>query len=213
MLAAVIAALAIGAPAAAGTIGVRIGVRIEEARDVRPDEIERLSAIFSEMIRASDRSGNTLSLRLQGAPTKIRLLAELLPSTPPKKIVLDIPRDATRWKESLLPIALDFFPPSLTSGTKTSTLSALVAPPRIEDERSPRWSYVALGVGVVAAASGAVLAVSSARANDRLNNDDLMPAEIDELRSAANSRGIAADVLIGTALVAVAAGVVMLVAQ
>src|SRR6185503_2169596 len=95
---AILAALALGAASAAGP---GMAVRIEEARDVRPDEVDRLSALFAEMIRASDRTVEVWSdrageavlvLKLEGAPTKIRLLAELVPSTPPKKLILDIPR-------------------------------------------------------------------------------------------------------------------------
>src|SRR6185503_16014954 len=95
----------------------------------------------AEMIRASDRTVEVWSdrageavlvLKLEGAPTKIRLLAELVPSTPPKKLILDIPREERGWKQALLPLALDFFPPASSSDgaqAMTSTASAIVHAP------------------------------------------------------------------------------------
>lgn len=213
MLGAVIAVLAL----ASGASGPGIAVRIEEARDVRPDEVERLSATFAELIRASDRTVEVwsdqaneavLTIKLDGAPTRIRLIAEL--SSPKKKLILDLPREERGWKQALLPLALDFFPPPPPAAqTAAANVAHTDSTPIASEPAGAPWPWIAIGAGAVSAGAGAVFGLASARAQDRLDHAELAPGEILELNDAASSRALAANVLFGAAIVAAGTGVVL----
>lgn len=201
---------------AIGASGPGIAVRIEEARDVRADEVERLQSTFAELIRASDRtvevwsdhaSEAVLTIKLAGAPTRIRLIAEL--SSPKKKLILDIPRDERGWKQALLPLALDFFPPPPAAApTLAVPAGADANAAAVVRDPSPPWAWIAIGGGAVCAGAGAVFGLASARARDRLDHDELAPREAMELNDAASSRALAANILFGAAIAAAGTGVI-----
>jgi hypothetical protein len=205
-----LAAIAIAAAA--------VSIHVEEARDVTPEETERLSRTLAEMIRASDRAvedggAEVLALALQGAPTKIRVLAELRPSSPEKKLILDVPRDERAWREALEPLVLDFFPPRSPPAAAAAEPPPPAAIEPLEENRFGPWPYVALGVSAVSAGTALAFGLASKHARDRIEHDALEPGELEALRDSANDRAFAANVLIAGAVAAATGAVVLWVLE
>jgi hypothetical protein len=208
VLAALLATLVLGAP--------NVSVKVDQARDVRPDEIERLMETFAGLIRASERNvevwaeqtaETVLALDLEGAPGKIRVTAELRPSNPKKKLILDIPRDERGWRESLAPLVLDYFPPPPPKlDTRPSATANLVAPV-IEEEKTSYFPYALVAGSLVAGGAATVFGAATLRNERRLERQELAPEEVDELSSAANTRALATNVLAGTAILAAGAAI------
>lgn len=201
MLGTLLAALVLAAP--------NVAVRVEEARDVRADEIDRLTGLVTELIRASDRNvevwaeqseQTVLALSLEGAPAKIRIIAELKPSEPKKKLILDVPRDDKTWRDALTPMVLDYFPPPPKKSAKSAPAAALTAPV-LDDSKPELVPWVAVGTSILAGSTGTLLLLSRANVRDRMNDGELAPDELTELQDDADERRLGGMLLIGTAVV------------
>jgi hypothetical protein len=173
-------------------------------------------------IRSRTSAEDVLLLKLQGAPTRIRILAELHPMDESKtrKLILDTSHAPSERERALLPLVEDFFARRsgsiaiASTSTRSSSPTAFglegIAPERQKPQTAESLSYVLMGAGSVLLGAGVVVGIRAQAARSRLQHEALTREEISELDDQTNQRAIAADVLVGAAIAGIVAGVVFL---
>jgi hypothetical protein len=163
-------------------------------------------------IRARMQCDTILLLKLQGGPTRIRVLAELHDARKTvERLSLDIPRAPSEMPAALAPLISEFFP---KRAVPPAQIAMPLTTPRPEASTNPAastiWPYLAIGAGLVAAGAGVVVGLGSRNVETRLDQESLTRAEIMELDNRAHQRALAADSLFGAAILGVAGGVLLI---
>lgn len=162
----------------------------------------------AEEVRQRTSASELVYLRVLGGPTKIRLIAERLQpglSHPPQTRTL--PRDQKSWASELGELATALYPEVLPAPAEEP---ALVALPPVAAPPSRAWvPLVPIGVGVVLAGVGVGFGLSSRSTRETLETTALPEEEYQAGLSKMRTHGLAANLLLGTAVIAAATGVVL----
>ncbi|MBK6683772.1 MAG: hypothetical protein IPG45_04810 [Deltaproteobacteria bacterium] len=162
----------------------------------------------ADEVRQRTGAAELVYLRVLGGPTKIRVIAERLqPGQPHPPITRTLPRDQPSWAQELAELATALYPEVLPAPPPEP---ALVALPPAPAPAANRWvPLVPIGVGVALAGVGVGFGLSSRSARDTLETTSLSDEEYQQGLSTMQTHGLVANLLLGTAVVAVAAGVVL----
>jgi hypothetical protein len=206
------------APALALLVATVQAVSVEDARGVSADDQAALVRALSEAVeRRAGPVEDSLKLRLLGVPTRIRVLAVREPGK--KTGEVDLPRAREKWAPVLDTLAATLFeprpPPLVEKKAEAPPRPSLVHDPvKSTDVPSDRVSYapwIVVGAGVVALAVGTGFGISSrgarSEALERPHSAEMNAA----LEDRAVGHGWAANILLGSGLVAIGTGVVLFV--
>lgn len=248
-------------------ITASVTVRVEDAPGVTPEETrlvsEALAAAIQERtgathaldlardypcdredrcleeIRARTGAEEVVLVKLLGALTKIRLLAEAvnLGSGSRRNAQADLPREQEGWKAPLAGVALILFPggiqqtisprakaapPPATAppaspetqrpqeGTTPAELVAQGPAPAAESDPTP-WIVLGTSIGVLA--GGTVLGILAQDARDSLESPEyltLSPGEVSSRTDLATNGGLGANILWGLGAIGLGTSVLML---
>lgn len=162
----------------------------------------------AEEVRQRTSAEELVYLRVLGGPTKIRLIAERLqPGQAHPPLTRTLPRDRTGWASELAELATTLYPEVLPAPPQDPGLVAI--PPAPAPQSNLLVPLVPIGVGVVLASVGVGFGLSSRSTRETLETTSLPDAEYQEGLSKMRTHGLAANLLLSTAVVAVAAGVVL----
>ena len=161
-----------------------------------------------EEVRQRTGASELVYLRVLGGPTKIRLIAERLqPGRAHPPLTRTLPRDQPSWAAELAELAAALYPEVLPPPPEDPALVAIPPPPAPE---SNAWvPLVPIGVGVAVAGVGVGFGLSSRSTRETLETTSLPEAEYQDGLSKMRTHGLVANVLLGTAVVAVATGLVL----
>jgi hypothetical protein len=167
-------------------------------------------------IRDRTRANDLVLVKVYGAPTKIRLIAERLElgAISGQRVELNVPRAREQWTPTLDEAALALFPKAPIAKREDDAARAATAPPPQEEERWPLWvPYAVLGTGALALAAGAAFGLSSSSARDRAETVELSDEEYARTIDRMRAHGLAANILFGTAAAGLGAGLALLIAR
>jgi hypothetical protein len=169
----------------------------------------------------AERSGaeDVVFVRMIGVPTRVRILVERQPQKTAAEA--DLPRSRDGWEPVLAGLAEALFPEAKPRSETVATVGPKPEPPRVKPEPAPAVEpesssllpWIAFGAGAVALSVGTGFGLSSRDARDDARSRPHSDMENDALSDRAIGHGLAANVMFGTAVIAVGAGVLLLVLE
>ncbi|MCK6551049.1 hypothetical protein L6R52_34750 [Myxococcota bacterium] len=214
-----------------------LGLRLEEAGEITPDEAVALTRALAariearcgatvviddplwpgcvgqerciDAIRARTGDGDVVLLRVFGGLTKARVITERFAAGADgaTRAELDVPRDAGGWAEPLTELAGRLCP-TVQVSHGTGTLTIDVAAP-VAPEGPRVLPWVLGGTGVALAVVGIAFGASSASARADAADPTLSDAAFDALADRTQAHAITADVLFVAAGVSAVTGLVL----
>lgn len=164
-------------------------------------------------VRDRTRADHLVFIKVFGAPTKIRMIAERLPSADPGSVRFetDLPRGAASWSPLLDGAAERLFP-DIDRGDAQPAVAETAA--IVQDDGASSdllWPLSALGASAALLGVGAAFGVSSLRARNAIETQPLSDDAYEDELSRMRSHGRVANVLFGTAGVALVVSIVLFV--
>lgn len=186
-------------------------VEVTVARGVSAPEVHTIQTLAAKTSScAATASGDRITLRVVGGPTRIRVVARRMRGVVAVgKASADLERGAP-WRPSMDGLTRVLFPKSACSplsapveaSTRVAPPEAIVAPVIAEPTPIDPWPWVILGSGVALAGAGVGFGLESRSARAAAEAGPLPDAEYDRLRDRTKSTGLAANILFSTAAAA-----------
>jgi hypothetical protein len=231
-----------------------IAIHVEDARDVSEQQIGYIVADLSSAIarrtgetpristfepgeecgrkdrcvgsiRSETGADDIVFVRLFAAPTRVRVVAELVDDS--KGIVQRARADLSRSRrritgatelEAIDALAGELFPSGTPPPAKPVaagiTVAATTSPMmQLEQDDSRLWPWWVIGGSVVAGGFGAWLGLQNTRARDEGMMPGVPPSRVDELQDRTFATGMGANILIGVAATGLITGTVLLLTE
>lgn len=224
--------------------GAGVGLRLQEAGELPYEDATRLVAelgraledacgrpvaiddpIWSRcsgdeqciaQIRERTRAGDVVLVRVFGSLTIARVVTERFVDgeKAPRRAEIDVPRDASAWRERLEELADLVCPASeKTKIVQSPVIEKIETTPPAQPFFDRALPWMILGAGALAAAAGVGFGISSSNARSDSQNPAISQAEFEELADRTQAHAIAADVLFVAAAAGVAAGIVLFASE
>ncbi|MEQ9504114.1 MAG: hypothetical protein RIT81_45085 [Deltaproteobacteria bacterium] len=179
-------------------------VEVTVARGVSAPEVHTIQTLAAKTSScAATVSGDRITLRVVGGPTRIRVVARRMRGVlAVGKASADLERGAP-WRPPMERLTHALFPDSDCSAPPAvAPPEAIVAPVIAEPTSIDPWPWVMLGSGVALAGAGVGFGLESRSARAAAEAGPLPDAEYNRLRDRTKSTGLAANILFSTAAAA-----------